>query len=202
MGPIRNCNVSNIIIRGSAKGVCMEARYLFNTDDVLGTSIENISFSNIFMEARMPLFIASFCKELNDLTAPPIRNIRFSHMTIQGQQNIVVQANDGGAIVDGISLFDINLALAKENVFFSSAATTKDLVIKDKHGYGEWERVSSPAAFYVANATNVTISNVRVTIDGATDGFTHAIIGENNKFCSFENVHAFHKGAELPCVRE
>ncbi|MBP5638689.1 MAG: right-handed parallel beta-helix repeat-containing protein [Victivallales bacterium] len=200
MGPIRNCNVSNIIIRGSSKGVCLEARYTFNTDKMLGTSIENISFTNIFMEARMPLFIASYCKELSAIPTPPVRNIRFSHMTVKAQHNIVIQGNEG-AVMDGISMFDVNLMLAKENVFVPKTNPRHALVFNDKYGYGEWDYQTSPAAFFIANATNVSLNTVRISIDDETEGFTHAIISKNNRLCSFENVHAIHKGEELPCIR-
>lgn len=150
-GKIRNCQVSNIVIRNSAKGVCMESRYAFNSEEQPGVEIENISFSNIFMECKMPVFLSSGCFGILKEYAPKIRNIRFSGLTVQAKHNIVVQANEGSAI---------------ENIMF------RDLVMElqgepecvDKYGYGEWDYVTSPAAFYIANVADVLLDGVRVQI--------------------------------------
>ena len=56
-GTIKNCMVSNVVIRDSAKGICFEARYHTNTDNEPGTAIENISFDNVYMDAKLPIFI-------------------------------------------------------------------------------------------------------------------------------------------------
>ncbi len=165
-GTIRNCQISNIVIRDSAKGVCMESRYVFNYEEKPGVTIENISFQNIFMECMMPIYIASYCEGIMDFYAPPIRNIRFSGLTIEGQHSIVVQANRDCEV---------------ENILF------RDVIMKlkgcpdcaDKVGYGEWDYVTPPAAFYIANATGVLLDGIRVKVEDESSPICYGVISDN-----------------------
>jgi polygalacturonase len=150
-GKIKNCLVSNIIIKNSAKAVCLESRYAFNGDDKIGTTIENISFNNIYMETKLPLFIANHCDGINNLACPDVRNIRFTNITSISQHNVIIQGNENCV------LENINFA----NCDFSFIGTP-DCV--DKYGYGEWDYVTSPSAFYIANAKNVSLNNVQIHI--------------------------------------
>lgn len=165
-GAIRNCQVSNVVIRNSAKGVCMESQYAFNTDEKPGVTIENISFQNIFMECRMPLFLASSCFGISNLYAPPIRNIRFSGLTVQGQHGIVIEANEGSAV---------------ENIVFRDVLMQMQGVpeSKDTYGYGEWDYVTAPAAFYVANAEGVLLDGIRVKIEEKASPVRYGVISDN-----------------------
>jgi len=165
-GAIRNCQVSNIVIRNSAKGVCMESQYAFNTDEKPGVEIENISFSNIYMECKMPLYLASSCFGISERYSPKIKNIRFSGLTVQAQHNIVVQANVGSVV---------------ENIVF------RDVIMEmvgcpecvDKVGYGEWDYVTSPAAFYIANAEGVLLDGIRAKVEEADSPITYGVISDN-----------------------
>ncbi|MBE6931348.1 MAG: hypothetical protein E7463_13835 [Ruminococcaceae bacterium] len=150
-GKIRNCQVSNIVIRNSSKGVCMESRYSFNDDERPGVSIENISFQNIYMECRIPVFLSSSCFGINDFSAPAIRNIRFSGLTVRAQHNIVIQGTHNAA---------------PENIVFRDMFLDMEGVPKceDKYGYGEWDYLTSPAAFYIANAKGVLLDGVQVNV--------------------------------------
>lgn len=185
-GAIRNCQVSNIVIRNSAKGVCLESRYVFNSEEQPGVAIENISFQNIFMECKLPVYLASYCEQINDLYAPPIRNIRFSGLTVEAQHNIVVQANPNCAV---------------ENIVF------RDVLMKlqgcpdcvDKVGYGEWDYVTSPAAFYIANAEGVLLDGIRVKVEDEESPVCYGVISDSARvdFGTFAAV----KGAErLACI--
>lgn len=164
--PIRNCRISNIIIKDSAKGICLESRYTFNHGDKIGTPIENISFSNLYIDARIPIYLSSFCNGVTEDPAPPIKNITFTNMDIFANNHIVVQGNDG-AIVDNISFNNVNM-------------TMKD-VTKEKgmFGFREWDRTTSGAAFYVVNATNVKFNNVNVTVEDEDSVVEKAVIVQN-----------------------
>lgn len=176
IGTIRNCQVSNVIIRDSAKGVCLEARYVFNNDERPGTKIENLSFNNIFMEAKCPIFLASQCDALTNLPAPDIRNIRFSNLTAVAEHNIVVQANEGAVV---------------ENILFSNADITFKGIPEciDKYGYGEWDYKTSSGGFYVANAQNVTMDNVNIHIEEKDSPVSKGVIAHNASV-NFSNVQA------------
>jgi len=165
-GKIRNCQVSNIVIRNSAKGVCIESRYAFNSEEQPGVEIENISFSNIFMECKMPVFLSSSCFGILKEYAPKIRNIRFSGLTVQTEHNIVVQANEG-SVVENIMFRDLVMEMTG----------TPEAVLK--YGYGEWDYVTSPAAFYIANAKDVLLDGVRVQVMEEASAIGMAAITEN-----------------------
>ncbi len=162
-GPIRNCLISNMIIRDSAKAICLEARYPFNKDDAPGCTIENISFNNIYMDCGCPLFLSSHCKGISNIPAPPIRNIQFSNITGKAVLNFVVQSNEN-SIVDGIRF---------ANIFMEYDSIPKHL---EKYGYGEWDYATSGAPFYIANARNVQLDNVHVNITNPDSPFRYAAI--------------------------
>jgi len=167
-GPIRNCRVSNIIIRDSSKGVCLEARYIFNDNEKIGTPIENISFTNCLFDCRLPIYIASHCSGLETDPAPRIRNISFSDITIMAEHNIVVQSNENAVI---------------ENITFSNVTCDMHGVPKciDKYGYGEWDYVTSPAAFYTANAGRITMRDVSIHIEEEESPIEYGIINYGSK---------------------
>lgn len=175
-GTIKNCFVSNIIVRDSAKGVCIESSYVFNDAEKPGTIIENISFNNVFMEAMCPIFISSQCDGLSDATAPDIRNVRFSNMTIEAEHNIVVQANEGCVV---------------ENVNFNNMDITLKGIPEciDKYGYSEWDYKTSPASFYIANADNVSLHNVQVNVEEEDSPICKGIIAHNTSV-NLQNFNA------------
>ena len=150
--PIRNCRVSNVTIRNAFKGICLESRYHFNTDAIPGTEIENISFNNCYLDARIPIFVSSNCFGVFDAPAPKIRNISFSNMTIAGAENIVIQSNEHTAVEN----------ITFSNIDFDLNGIPKKCV--DKYGYGEWDRVTSSAAFCTANVKRLTMRDVRIHI--------------------------------------
>ena len=165
-GTIRNCQVSNIVIRNSAKGVCLESRYAFNSDAQPGVNIENISFQNIYMECKMPVYLASYCYGISELYTPRIRNIRFSGLTVRSQHNIIIQGNIG-AVVENIVLRDIFVDMAGVPA------------CKDTYGYGEWDYVTSSAAVYIANAGGVVLDGVHVCVEEKESPVDKAAITEN-----------------------
>lgn len=167
-GKIRNCLVSNIVIRDSSKGVCLESRYNFNTDEKPGTVIENISFDNIYVDAKLPFFIASYSYGIFDLVSPDIRNIRFNNVTSISDHNVVIQCFENSVL---------------ENVSFSNCdfSFRGVPVCVDKYGYSEWDYKTSSAGFYVANANNVRFNNVQVHIEDENSPIDKGIISVNSQ---------------------
>lgn len=187
-GKIRNVTISNIVIRESAKGICLESRYTFNSDEKPGCQIENISFNNIYMECRCPLFLASQCDALTGLKAPLIRNIRLSNMTISAEHNIVVQANEG-SVVENISF---------NNIIMDMRGVPECI---DKYGYGEWDYRTSSAAFYVANARKVSLNQVHINIEEEASPINKGIIMQNTKV-ALNGVSAEKAGHDVAVAEE
>ncbi len=187
-GVIRNCNISNIVIRESAKGICLESRYTFNSDEKPGCQIENISFNNVYLECKCPLFLASQCDALTDLRAPVIRNIRLSNFTINTEHNIVVQANEG-AVVENISF---------NNIVMDMRGIPE---CEDKYGYGEWDYKTSPAAFYVANAQKVSLNNVQINVEEKDSPVFAGVIADNTNV-AMNYVSAQKSGSEMQMLEQ
>ena len=184
-GPIRNCLISNTIIRGSSKGVCLEARYAFNTDEEPGTSIENISFNNIFMETKCPIFLSSSCMGAISNIAPPIQNIRFTNITAKGSLNLVLQSNHG-AIVEDILMqnFHIELTGAPKKVY--------------SRGYHEWENASGRGVFLIAGVKNVTMRDILVKLPGENHPAEALILSDGDDGIFTDNVKGVKAGCPLP----
>lgn len=187
-GTIRNCRVSNTVIYDSAKGVCMEARYAFNDNEMIGTPIENISFDNCYMDCLLPIFISSNYIGINDEPAPRIRNISFSNLTVRGKHNIVVQACPH-TVVENITFC---------NVDFDCVEGAKGLI--DKYGCGEGEYATVDAAFYTAHVKRLTLRDVRVSIEEGSP-IQRGIVSYGSMLTA-ENVSVEKCGAEMPLIEE
>ena len=48
--------------------------------------------------------------------------------------------------------------------------------VVDKHGYGEWDYITSSAGFYIANAENVSLNNVQVHIEDKNSKLNKGVI--------------------------
>jgi hypothetical protein len=166
-GQIKNCVVSNLVIKDSAKGVCLESRYAFNDDIKIGTKIENISFNNIYMETKLPLFIASHCDGIVDKPCPDVKNVRFTNVTSISEHNVVIQGSENCVLE--------NVNFANCDFTFKGAPE-----VKDKYGYGEWDYVTSSAGFYIANAKNVSFNNVQIHIQDKNSKMDKGIIEVNS----------------------
>ena len=188
-GPIRNCRISNVTVSDSAKGVCMEARYVFNDEEKPGTPIENISFDNCYFDCLLPIFLTSNCLGISDDAAPRIRNINFSNMTIRAEHNIVVQSNPN-ALVENITF---------NNIDFDCVGEPK---LRDEYlECHEWTYATSPAAFYTTHAKGVTLRDFRVNVVDATSPITKGIISYGSEIKT-ENVSFRRLGAPMELIEE
>lgn len=98
-GLIRDCSFSNLIIRNSLMGIGMTNRFLPEGDCV---SIENISFSDISIEAKCALEL----KLSNVSCHPPLkrfgytRNIRFNNVYMKTNRCCLLLGYEGGMLSD------------------------------------------------------------------------------------------------------
>ena len=152
-GIIRNCTVSNLIVKDTRTGIQINSAY--STDS--GVGIENILFSNICMEVKKPFALFSHFRGLCDQEIKPMRNIRFSNISTTAVANSAICANHVGDI-EGITFSDVEFIVGSD----------ENVQPMDEYfcrGYGV---ESAPAVFYVENAKNVKFRNVNaVYADGA-----------------------------------
>lgn len=184
-GIIRNCLVSNILIRGSSKGVCLEARYVFNTDEEPGTAIENISFNNIFMESRCGVYLSSYCLGAVDCIAPPVRNIRFTNVTAKSSMNFMIQGNKN-CVMEDIVLQNFHAELSG------------DPKVVHSRGYHEWEHATGRGAFMIAGAKNVTMRDVTLKVADNSHPAEAIIISDGDGEIFTDNVKGVKDGKTLP----
>lgn len=161
---IRNCTVSNIVVKDTRTGIQINSAY--STDS--GVGIENILFSNINMEVKRPFALFSHFRGLCDQNIKPMRNIRFSNITTTAMCNSAICANHVGDI-DGITFSDVEfLFTSDENVL-----SLDEYVCR---GYGT---ESAPAAFYVINAKDVKFRNVNVKFAENVPALQYGVISDN-----------------------
>ena len=109
-GVIRDCTLSNIVIRESRNGISLNSAYSHR--GAHGTCIENVHFSNIVMDVIMPMNMV-----LGVHAKPPgaIRNISLSHLNVSARQGFHVCGNPGHLIED-IRFHDLRVELSGDQV--------------------------------------------------------------------------------------
>lgn len=147
-GIIKNCVFSNIIIKNSLLGIGITCRFLPDGDC---TSVENLRFSNISIEAKCALDL----KISNDQTHPPlknfgyIKNINFSDMYAKTNRCCYILGFDNAECTD-ITFNNSKLEFTPENKnnprYNCNYSGMKD--------YG--------CAFYINRANNITFNNFTV----------------------------------------
>ncbi len=108
----RNLYFNNIIIRNSNRGIGLFLRR--------GETIENVVFSNIFIETRLykgkwwgkaePIHISSSPDLTPEKRPGCIRNVSFNHVAIESEHGIVI-ANGDGSTFENISFNDVRIAI-------------------------------------------------------------------------------------------
>lgn len=152
-GIVRNCVISNCVIHDTRTAICIVSNYLSLAGS--GVQIENISFSNIRIDADRALVILSDVLGTRDTPAgKEIRNIRFSGMSGTVSDSVLIAGNIGGGI-SGISFDHVGLDFigCKNKIDDSQGAV-----------YSEWNGRVPPGLFYIAHAGDVSLDHVRITM--------------------------------------
>ena len=176
-GTIRNCTVSNIIIRDTRTGIQINARYNRKEEGVL---IENILFSDILMDVKRPLAVCSDVFGVNDREIKPIRNLVFRNLNGTASWSSFVESNRRGDIRD-IEFSGVKLKYrGGEDV-------------EDGPGliYAEFGAKNAPAAFHLTNAEKVRFRDVQIDWESDSPNWKYGImavntgIAEINSGCDF-----------------
>ncbi|MFA6929514.1 MAG: glycosyl hydrolase family 28 protein [Lentisphaeria bacterium] len=166
-GIVRDCVISNCIIRDTRTGICIIAKY---SKASAGVTIENIQFDNLYIEAIRPLFIASDVHGSQPEPAKLIRNISFQHLRGRGSRSCLITGNPDRMIHD-LTFSDLCFQ-------YSGGA---DIVPPEKtvQSYGEFGSKAAPAAFYISNAEEVEFNRVQISWSELDGPWQAALMTEN-----------------------
>ncbi|MDD4892297.1 MAG: glycosyl hydrolase family 28 protein [Phycisphaerae bacterium] len=160
--PIRNCVFSNLVMTRCRTGINMLVPRHLARDEAAnrdfayiqhGPTIENISFSNLVMDTRCPIYLW-----IGDAAAAPgaIRNIAISDCIARSQRACYI----GGAKhlpIEGLRISNFRLEVRGEmdDGFAAAAPYPYDV-------WDYWKQQGAPHAFYCRHARGVEFHNVRV----------------------------------------
>lgn len=173
-GEVRDCSLSNIVIRESRNGITFNSAY---SDRALhGTVLDNIHFTGLVMDVIMPLNMV-----LGVHAKPPgaIRNISLSHLRILGRQGIHVSGNPGHLIED-VHFNDVRLELTGGDV---DAAFTGDA--PKTAG-----TMDVPAALFARWVKGLRIAGLQVVWREISGGWRQALMIEDCEQVTMSGVDA------------
>lgn len=161
-GVVRNCLLSNIIIKESRTGLSIVSAYSERTAH--GVTIENLHLSNFLIEAIMPWNVL-----LGEHAKRPaaIRNLSFSHFRALGREGSYIGGNPGYMAQD-IHLHDLDLRLTGGEV--------KPDLADVKAGPCGTHGV--PAGLLVRQVRGLRIEGLRVTWEEVSGAWQHALAVE------------------------
>ncbi len=170
----RNLLFNNIIIRNSNRGIGLFVRG--------GELIENVTFSNIFIETRFyrgkwwgkaePIHLSTERNLSPDKRIGRIRNVTFSHVMIEAEHGVVLWAAEHGS-VENITFDDVRM-LIKPGPLQESFGGNFDL----RPTLDERKKVfcHDIPALYAKGVKSLILRNVAVEWNGPLPGFfRHAL---------------------------
>jgi polygalacturonase len=140
-GLIRRAVISNLTVKRASYGICFCSRWGNDT----GTTIREISFANIFMEAKRPFNITSDVRKPVTGVAGSISDCSFRHIRALAAHPSLVTALYG-AKIHNISFHDVDISYDTE---------------VDEWLWANGENATS-TAFYLENAHDVSFERVNI----------------------------------------
>lgn len=165
-GTIRNCTVSNIIIRNTRTGIQINSRYNRKEEGVL---IENILFSDILMDVKRPLAVCSDVWGTHDEAIKPIRNLVFRNLNGTASWSSFVESNRRGDI-RGIVFSGVKLEYGGG----------EDVEEGPGLIYAEFGTKNAPAAFHLNNVENMIFHDTRIEWNTDSPNWKYGIMAENS----------------------
>lgn len=165
-GIVRDCVISNIVFHETRTAICIVSNYL--SDKSKGVQIEDILFSNLRMEAERAFVVLSSASGAQDYPAAKrIRNIQFRNVSGTVSEPSLIAGNAGGG-VSGL-LFD-NI------VFRHDCSRTLRIEKNPAAVFGEWNRLQPDGVFYIANASEIELTDVKVSCFNGVFPYSSGIV--------------------------
>ncbi|MBQ7178829.1 MAG: hypothetical protein IJS08_15545 [Victivallales bacterium] len=151
---VRDCTLSNIVVHDSRVGICIQARYSYQSP---GTPIENIQFENIYLGCKRPFSICSETRGIRDVDVPMIRNISMHHIRGTGCWSCYILGNTGRQIRN-IKLSDVRFD------YYGGADNSLE---ENGRKYAPFGLRSAFYPFYIENVNGIVLDDVHVNVDKA-----------------------------------
>ncbi|MFO8079750.1 MAG: glycosyl hydrolase family 28 protein [Armatimonadota bacterium] len=163
-GEIRNCTLSNIVIRESRNGISFNSAY--SERSAHGTRIENVHFANIVMDVILPMNMV-----LGVHAKPPgmIRNVSLTNLHVSAREGFHICGNPGHRVED-IRLEDVRVELSGDDVdpgFSGDSPKTAGLM-------------SVPAVLYAREVSGLRLSDFQVRWGEVGESWRSAIEVEDS----------------------
>jgi hypothetical protein len=151
-GTIRDCVVSNLVIKDSGGGIDVLSNYSANRR---GVDIENIRFSNILIDAIFPFSVSTGYKGRS------VRDIAFSSVTFKaGTAGFIGGADDNR--VSNVTFRDVDLVVSGGELNHPDTPTPMESWKSNRHGIYHATGRGLPCVLYAENASGVRFEGLRV----------------------------------------
>lgn len=183
VGDFRNVIVNNCIISKSNRGLSIQIRD--------GGNVENITYSNCIIETRRfcpdwwgtaePIVITAFDRDENT-KAGHIKNIRFSNISCKGENGVLIHGTSEN-MIEGVTFENVSVELTKSSKWETGLYDMRPGLNKEieKH---------KNSAFFVKNASGVTVLKSSVSWGNICGDYAHAFYGENCPDIEFVRFNA------------
>lgn len=183
VGDFRNVIVNNCIISKSNRGLSIQIRD--------GGNVENVTYSNCIIETRRfcpdwwgtaePIVITTFNRDENTKSGH-IKNIRFSNISCKGENGVLIHGTSDN-MIENVTFENVQVELTKTSKWQTGLYDMRP-------GLNKEIEESKNSAFYVKNASNVTILKSSVKWGNICDDYAHAFYGENCSDIEFVRFQA------------
>ena len=169
-GPIRNCTFSNLVFPGTRTGINMLVPRHADVGIQHGPAIENIAFSNLVMDTRIPIYLW-----IGDDAAPPggIRNVSIADVLATTERGCYL----GGSKtipLEGLRVANLRLEVRGEMDDEFAAAVPYPYRVWDY-----FDKRGIPHALYCRYAREVEFHDVRVAWGRAGGSWRSALRAEH-----------------------
>ncbi len=160
-GIIRNCTISNLVIQEARCGLCFVAKYSWDVKE-RGVDIENITVSNVVMNATMPFHICT-----GDHSRGIIKNLAFNNIRATGRKCSWIVGIPGNPVC-GLSFDNVELLITGGSEHMEvEGEKYPDLRREWSKGY--------PSALYCEYAGDLTFRDIRVCWQDLDTQWKHAL---------------------------
>ena len=174
-GKINNCTFSNLVIRKSGIGINVISNYPTMTQ---GTEISRIRFSNMLVEAEMPIYVST-----GENGLVPVRDIVFSGIDARGDTACYIGGIPGNP-VSGITLNDLRLDV--------HGGEKNRQTQGDVSGNPEWtfRGAGVPFGICIVEARDIRLDNVCLKWEKLTGLWQYGVFAKNTNGLAFSRVTA------------